>query len=258
MDTFALSLLIPNPLRKQVERIASDIDTSRTTVYVTLCERVPLVDPDYITAIDQTRGADRPFEEIARLPVYAALNQLEPHERVQAIMASAALPVGIFPPVIVDGKRCSDGGEVDNVPVFPLMSLLPCDTLVIVRLRPNANPTPMAQYAAYMTHWTLSDRAVRLRTLPISEAREMVDRAYGGQLEKRKTINFPPVLFRCREPDLRPRSIITIAPAEDLGGFLRGTLNFRGKKARVWMEQGYRDASVYLSEIRAASEGLLP
>lgn len=85
----------------------------------------------------------------------------------------------------------------------------------------------------------------------------MVDGAYGGELEKRKTVNFPPALFRCREPDVRPCSIITIAPAEDLGGFLRGTLNFRGKKARAWMEQVYRDARVHLHEIRAAVEGLL-
>ena len=166
--------------------------------------------------------------------------------------------MGIFPPVKVDGNRYSDGGEVDNVPVLPLMWPLPCDTLVVVRLRPNANSSPLAQYAAYMTHWMMCDRATRLRSLSISEARALVDRAYDGELEKKKTINFPPVLFPCREPDVRTRTIINIAPAEDLGGFLRGTLNFRGKKARAWMEQGYRDARVRISEIRAASEGVVP
>jgi hypothetical protein len=251
IDTFALSLLIPDALRQQVQRIASHIDTSAARVYVTHSERVSLVDPDYITGYRQTTLGDRPLEEVVRVPVYTALNDLEPVERVQAIMASAALPVGIFPPVIVNGRRYSDGGEVDNVPVLPLISLFPCDTLVVVRLRPNPNPSPIAQYAAYIIHSSLCDRTIRLRSLPTFTASEMAAREYGGDFEKAGTIKFPPILFPLRELDFRPRTIITIAPAKDLGGFLRGTLNFRGKKAREWMEEGYRDARERISEIQS-------
>lgn len=252
LDSLALSLLMPSPLKRQVESIASGIDPSAIRVYVTLCERVALVDPDHITGIDQTGGTDQPLEELALLPVYTLLNEIDPSERTQAIMASAALPVGIFPPVTVNGRRYTDGGEVDNLPVYPLMSLFPCDTLVVVRLRPHVNPSPVARYAGYMLNWARSDRATRLPHLPRSDALALVSKAYGGDLEKTRTINFPPTLFRYREPVFSPRTIITIAPAQSLGGFLTGTLNFRSKKTREWLEQGYRDAQAAIAEIKAS------
>ena len=252
-DALGISLLLPNALRQQVESIASRIGSSTVPVYATLCERVPLIDPDHVTSYVETTGPQRPLPEIALLPVYVKLNDLQQRERVAAIMASAAMPIGIFPPVKVGERRYSDGGEIDNVPVYPLFSLFACDTVVVVRLNSTAAASPLSQYVSYVLHWGVCDRTVRLRSLPEWQAINLVDEAYGGDLEHRRTINIPPTLFPCREPPFRPRSIITVAPRKDLGGFFTGTLNFSASKAVALIEQGLADARGVVEKIKAAS-----
>lgn len=86
----------------------------------------------------------------------------------------------------------------------------------------------------------------------VSRAREIGRQAYvdiGGYAVAMKYS--PPRLFPRRKPEFRPQKIITIAPKKQLGGFLTGTLNFRARTARLWMEQGYQDAQAATTELGA-------
>jgi hypothetical protein len=253
LDGLGVALLLPAPLRREVARIAADLDANKTPVYVTLCEHKELVDPDHVSCTVETTGGDEPAKQRAELPYYVRVNELPPDDRTDAVMASAALPVGVFPPVQLNGLLYTDGGEVDNTPVYPLMSLIRCDVLVVVRLRPPAGLLPDDTDLGYAAHWSVCDRLMRLRDLSVSDAMGMVDAEYDGDLEKRRTAWWPPRLFRCREPEWTPRRIITIAPKESLGGFMSGTLNFSARKSQRLMLQGRRDALAAISDIRGAS-----
>lgn len=247
LDKAGIALLFPSPLRREVERIAARMDATKASVYVTVTELQSLIDPDRVWDVN-----GRPFPVVERLPVYIKVNELDPTERINAVMASAALPVGIFPPVVVGGRRYTDGGEVDNVPVYPLMSIDPCETLVVVRLRPVVGEFPDDTVDSYLEHWSACDRSIRLKDLGESRAREIGMQAYvdiGGYAVAMKYS--PPRLFPRRKPEFRPQKIITIAPKKQLGGFLTGTLNFRARTARLWMEQGYRDAQAATTELGA-------
>lgn len=72
------------------------------------------------------------YDEKLRRPHYFLLNQLDDEDKLNALLASSALPF-IFDPVQIDGRTFWDGGLIDNTPVHPLYDL-GCPFIIVVHL----------------------------------------------------------------------------------------------------------------------------
>lgn len=72
------------------------------------------------------------YDEKLRRPHYFLLNQLNDEDKLNALLASSALPF-IFDPVKIDGQTYWDGGLIDNTPVLPLYDL-GCPYIIVVHL----------------------------------------------------------------------------------------------------------------------------
>jgi NTE family protein len=87
-----LGILSPEPLKRLIAKFQ----------WLTGCARFEdLQVPLQVVATDVIAGR----------PIVFRSGELAP-----ALLASAAIP-GVFPPVVVDGQYCSDGGVVDNMPI---------------------------------------------------------------------------------------------------------------------------------------------
>lgn len=101
------SIYLEGPLRSQCEELVQE------GTFADL--HVPLL----VTAVDIDRG----------IPVVFGRPGLQ-HVRVRdAVYASCALP-GFFPPGVVDGRSCIDGGTTDNLPVA--IAALDVDAIIAV------------------------------------------------------------------------------------------------------------------------------
>jgi NTE family protein len=63
---------------------------------------------------------------------YLHMNKLDDKLAIQAIKASCSMP-GVFPPVIIDGKKYYDGGVFDNTPIQPLIDA-GCTTIILINI----------------------------------------------------------------------------------------------------------------------------
>lgn len=74
------------------------------------------------------------FVAVARprfVPTYCHFDAPGIRQSLKTLVASAALPAGIFGYVLHDGRRLWDGGLADNCPVFPLLPL-DLDAVIVV------------------------------------------------------------------------------------------------------------------------------
>jgi NTE family protein len=65
------------------------------------------------------------------------VNELDDRDMIQALRASAALPV-LSPPQPVRGTAYRDGGLGDNTPIAPLLKHEGCDLFIVTHLNPGA------------------------------------------------------------------------------------------------------------------------
>jgi predicted acylesterase/phospholipase RssA len=184
----------------------------------------------------------------AYIPEYIRLDEISDDEqKANVLLATSALPVGIFPPVRLDGKEYVDGGTVDNLPIYELINSEKVDELIIVRITPQG--------------WTKQEffsyyGKTRLRTLLEEYTNRLKERFrqmkipsgdYYGDLLNDNIHDESKQILKDLESEfensnLMPKRIITIEPSESLGGFLTGTLRFTPKYVNKLIEQGKRDA----------------
>lgn len=141
-----------------------------------------------------------------------------------AIVASCAIP-GIFPPVTVAGRRCMDGGVVDNLSLTAAAARQ-VDVIIAVDVAPHINEAPPGE------------RSVGFAALSMRAARAMSDTMQDRLLA---TWAGPPVLL------VRPK-------LEGLGMFAFG-------QATRLIEEGaraMRDALVALPQAMESSQGVFP
>jgi predicted acylesterase/phospholipase RssA len=116
-------------------------------VFVTVAYEALIFDPD-----DPRWDIDDPpdFGDLDRLyrpvlsrfcvPAYVSINGKDVSDAAQFVIASTALPLGIFNsvPISIDGQRiwAMDGGLVDNHPILPLISL-GLDEILVISLDPD-------------------------------------------------------------------------------------------------------------------------
>jgi hypothetical protein len=175
------------------------------------------------------------------------------------LLASAALPEGIFPSVKIDGTSYIDGGVSDNLPLYPALAAGQIQDLVVIRLNPGTE-------AELKKRWQSAERLQKIRTLPAAEGLRLRQKAWPGP---ERAMKFdPPRCLPFVDPPYWPKQVLLIAPESSLGNFLTGTLNFRRTKARKLIQQGWADArrclgsSAFLPEeistLRSMSSGKWP
>lgn len=72
------------------------------------------------------------YDSNQRRPHYFLLNHLGEDDKLNALLASSALPF-IFDPIRIDGTTYWDGGLVDNTPIIPLYDS-GCSVIIVVHL----------------------------------------------------------------------------------------------------------------------------
>ena len=224
----------PSPLALTIRNELAEATYSIPT-YATLSIKKDIFDPDF------PNFWVTPFAPIAipseiNIPVYARIDRIAPKWRELALLASAALPFGIFPSITLGPSEYIDGGLADNAPIFPLIEEEQCDVIVIIRLQPSISET------WYEAHWKEVDRNLRVAELSMDECRKSYHQ---------RPIFFPSVMnVPYREFPASVRTIV-ISPKTSLGGFLSGTMNFRYLYSTKLMKQGYQDGCLAVCEASA-------
>ncbi len=247
LNAIAWAAFDPKPLETLVNGIVKS-NPLRSKLYATLsyqAERFDPDDPKTVNVIDPKSrnyayGPGGPTIYVQRFtsvpyhfPKYIDVN-LHPAILPKLLLASAALPHGIFPPFELDGMTYVDGGIADNLPVFPALMDGEVDHLIAICLRPtDENILKQA--------WQKSDRLQRLAAL--SSEPPHPDNAQNRPVKHR-----PPVHLPYLEPEIWPKKITLIAPQESFGNFLTATLNFGQSKARRLVKLGWQDTRRALGE----------
>ena len=242
----AQNVMASAPLRKELDRIMWGVTLSVPT-YVTVAEYRKLGDPDNQFVVRTPIGMFReilgvhrrgnPETEIhvprAFVPHYLRVSELEHDDLVNALLATAALPLGLVRAVELKDKTFVDGGIVDNRPLFPLVSLCDCVDIMIVCLKPMS-----AQLQSEKQRWQELQRLIDLSRYDWEEASKQ---PYWFLPVK----NDPPTRCPYREPKKWPK-IHILAPSASLGCFVDGTMNFDATYTRPLISRGYDDAKRFL------------
>lgn len=234
------SILRPSPLEVFLRETISSSKDLKIPLYVTLADHQLGFDPD-LPRLLYGKYDDRPVwgavEDEYEYPNYFLINDLSLAQQQILLLGSAALPLGIFPPIRMGSREYVDGGVADNFPLYPLVTLEQCDELVVIALRPT-------QADSLKKHWQEVDRRLRLRNMTVEYGKDL----YYAELTRRKgdykhaVHYYPPVNLPLRQPESWPSRTIVISPKRRLGTFLTGTMNFRSYYARRMINQGYLDA----------------
>jgi predicted acylesterase/phospholipase RssA len=254
---FRLTLFDTAPLRNAIAHALTKSDLAVPT-YVTLAKGELLFDPDEPFMIfSQSALGDPgdpgfwvPSESEIHSPLYERVDQVLQSDRLaDLLVASTALPLGLFPSVTLGGQEFVDGGVADNLPVWPLLEIEGCNELWVVRLRPEHEND-------VVDHWQRVDRQLRLREIAVDEARQMSEAILGkppySSLATR-SIN-PPVNVPHRQFPSGVR-IVTIAPRKSIGHFFGGMMNFNARYARRLLALGQADAEQVLRTLGLSSTG---
>ena len=247
------TLFSNSPLHKTVEAVVRT--GIQQPLFATTAEMVPeYVDPDdYEYSKFRRSTVYFPAQRSGFRPAYERVDKLDHSGAVDALVRSAALPLGVVPNSRVGAKRVRfvDGGVTDNTPWFPLIDSLPCEQIVIVLCEPESDAKDEAKLTRAM--WSKRDRAVRVTTnehkIPEYHGRNPWD--VPPQMTVR---NDPPVVVPLRDPQFWPESrtinLVVISPDKPLGGLLRGTMNFSRTRAMENIRLGREAAGAELKKGR--------
>ncbi len=223
-NQLGFTLLNPSPLKSDIAQFLHNA-TLRCPIYLAIATEQYAFDEE--TAVEERAGPTGPvIGHWARrkfIPCYVKLNDLTSEDRISAALATAALPFGIVPAVRLDGKWYVDGGVVDNVPVYPLVSIEKPDIVVVVRLNHEVSDEEETVQERYKKRW-----------MKAAEAMADIKRPhYQGAFDESTA---PPVL----PPETWPR-FIEVKPDRPLGGALAFLTFFRWFTIPI-ERRGWRDA----------------
>ena len=234
------SLFEPRPLEEMVRQTITGREPRRP-LYVTLTRQSVAFDPDQPRMFFGKRNDEMVWGAVEGeydFPQYIEISSRAAAQREEALLASAALPLGIFPSVELDGITYVDGGVADNLPVTPLIRHEKCDELVVIAMRPWNEE-------GVKRHWRQVERLNALEQMSPDKARELYVAELarrGGDPQHASTFN-PPVNLPLSEPDRWPSRVVLMCPDKPVGSFLTGTIRFTGSHARRLLKEGYDDAT---------------
>jgi predicted acylesterase/phospholipase RssA len=220
------ALFRTTPLRRSIDDILGAAEFSIPT-FVTLTRRTEIVYPDATPAV-------------LMLPQYLRVDRSSQKRRTELLLASAALPYGLFPEVRLGNTYYVDGGEADNTPIYPLAVFERCTEIVVVHLRPVRGDRGA---------WERKERE-RCRDLrylrQLTKLEATFNRRHARQPERSREFAewYRRAAERLEEQELPawPGRFVHIAPDRSLGSFLTGTMNFRAAYSKRLMARGYADA----------------
>jgi hypothetical protein len=236
------SFFVNHLLRQQVARVL-EVPPLPIPVYVCAAARQELftgwVDLNQIPRVHRTPLRDTLARETAWawVPRYVEIRELPPERAADLLLASAALPFGLLPPIEVEREVLVDGGIIDNVPAFPLVQA-GFDELFIIVLDHIAPTDPEHWRALLARQWV--ELELKLRSAATALPPDSVHRSQGHRWPVPEPRTPPPM----------PR-VVVIRPSAPIGRFLSGTLNFKGAYAQRLMALGRRDALVALDQAAA-------
>jgi hypothetical protein len=239
----AQSVLSSAALRGEVEKILHDA-VFAIPAYTTAAELRSLVDPDRVYEVRTGAAAtwmaltgllvnpNQYYEHKLFIPRYLLLNGMNSKDVVNALLATAALPLGIVRHVVFQGKKLVDGGVVDNRPILPLLDES-CDEIIVVSL------SPVSAEAA---------EAERLRCQEVQRriVLDRLDLLVRRFFPRSGATNDPPMNLPLPAIPSWPK-ITFLGPSVSLGGFLNGTLNFDADYCRRLIDLGRGDALRFLA-----------
>jgi hypothetical protein len=255
-----VSILDTSPLRTIIARTCRK--RFQIPTFITVTKRDTTTDPDILSLTNRS-VMTRPGVEVKQWAIsgkriyvqeYLRIDGLAEKDRIEGLMASSALPLGIFPGIKMKGVWYADGGVVDNIPIYPLISLFPCEELFVIQLEPLPKKANGLE-DIYKTNWQIHhqrlegvkfykdvmDRCAILtkNSVPKDVARNEIQAIVKQAKEQSNLSNEENLAFQAI--DNWPRRIITIAPEKNYG-FWNGTLNFNAKFTRRLIRKGRRDA----------------
>jgi hypothetical protein len=186
----------------------------------------------------------RPTVEQVWIPKYHRIDTLSSPRAVQCCLASAALPLGIVSPVLIDRENHVDGGVVDNVPLFPFLEEYAASEIFVVLL--ESFPTKAAalrKVRLLLNRWRELDRILKVAMF---EPPNPV-RGISKELPYSKKNN-PPVVIPFRRRVRFPR-IRVFYPKESLGSFIGGTINLSRPDIYKIIRKGREDAERELGQV---------
>ena len=118
--------------------------------------------------IENRLGEDARFED-AQLPLCVVATDLETGNEelftsgrvLEPLLASTAMP-GIFPPVTIKGRRFTDGGVSNNVPIAPAIAMGATTLYVMNSTSHSHQRRPLARPMDYLLHAFTLARSQRL------------------------------------------------------------------------------------------------
>lgn len=250
------SVLDRMPLKQVVERIISSSDLKIPT-FVTVTRRDNLLDPDDYRRTPVAsdilggflgRGAgEREELYVPRqfIPEYLHINAMSRTDRIDALLASAALPFGIVNSVAIGGTDYVDGGAADNLPLLPLIFPSGCDEIVVVSV--NRMSKEFDEFIADQR-----GRVQKLRRLRELAAPEQQQRARRSATMGRDR-NDPPTVLPLRDVPDWPM-IEVVAPRDGLGGFLNGTMNFTRAYGLRLVAMGEEDGRAFIARWKGTDQ----
>ncbi|MBX3322436.1 MAG: patatin-like phospholipase family protein [Phycisphaeraceae bacterium] len=276
------SALDPGSLRDEATRILASKRFAKP-LFATTGNVEMMLDPDDAHLMPMDDYPDSGYVPLAKacwIPTYVRVDQLEPHERIRALMASAALPFGIFPATAIrkGNKSYVDGGLADNLPWRAIFEM--CDEIIVIRLRPGEAGEMSVE--GLVSHWKQADRLRRLAAMSPKDRERLYYRMVCRKDEadaRGHLYRSPPVAFPEQEPVAVPSRVIFLSPAVPLeslipdsrhvmakrswllsqalrlfkqGGWagdnLRGTMNFERSATRRWLRHGYKDMAAAIEQ----------
>jgi predicted acylesterase/phospholipase RssA len=231
------------PLGKHLTDLCCEA-TFRAPTYATVARLVKVFDPDDEKwwsmdgyALEGKYSSSYIWQPALRpewIPEYLLISELTAADQKLALLASAALPLGIVPSVTIRSTEYVDGGIADNLPVYPCLGHN-VDEIFVIALEPESSGN---SEAVSPRRWSNIQRLLELAAWPLPESRS-------GNFESIK--NVPPKRIPLRPPPAWP-SVKVFRPDNSLGWL--ATLNFRSAYARGLMRRGYQDTMQRLRGLR--------
>lgn len=256
-----------SPLRSIVEEVLEEGEW-HTQVIATCAKSCDILDLGCIYGerswevfLDQERLRQRSFFSLERTDqgirtpsteriwdaVYEDVSELESPNATDILVASAALPFGLVPPVELEGHLFVDGGVIDNVPLLPLLDW-DLDEIVIVLLEPYPD-----EEAAISSLGSLEERWVSHELVPakqeFAQTRIHESLIVETSFDLQESIEAGEEALREEFRALKIPNIRVISPPSKLGGLRKGTLRFESTYARELMRCGFRAACELEREI---------
>jgi predicted acylesterase/phospholipase RssA len=271
-----LGLLARETLSELVDRLINwqRMKTCHFPVFVTIARESPGLHLDdretaaelRASPVGRSEGMDRQIERcewnamgnMSLVPEYVDITRTDIEHAKNCIIASMALPFGLFRRVRIGRNEYFDGGLADNTPVYPLLQA-GLDKIYVVHCNSAANKsvrrllTPsQLEREQFFVHYRRYKAGYERHPLPDYEREYKAPflqmllniRLYRNYDERDKKL-----FETCEDDPPLPFEVVHITPSQRLGYPLLGIIWFSRRKTERLLDLGYRDGLAVLDSL---------